>query len=268
MNIINFDEISIKNFKSIGEEVSFNYKDFSGMTFVKGENLDIPELRNGVGKSVIFVDALLMVLFGKIANNVNNKDLFHRNSKEDIGWIKLRMFINMKEWNVHCILNRSKNGSVSISTDLYDGIVCEENNISASSKRETLKYLSDEVIKSDADTFRNAVVLSTSNIQNFFQLPKPAKDAYLDSVFMLAAFGFLYDDVKKATNRLKKDLSSQREIFEGLKTNHKEILDKSEEFLKEKVDCLKALDEQIKKKTQERRKGREIRGRRHEFRAR
>jgi len=248
MNIINFGEMSIKNFKSIGEEVSFNYKDFTGMTFVKGENLDIPELRNGVGKSVIFVDALLMVLFGKIANNVNNRDLFHRKATDNIGWIKLQMEVNMQEWNVHCIMTRSRSGGVSLSADIYKGPVGDETNVSKSSKKETLKFLSEEIIKSDADTFRNAVVLSTSNIQNFFQLPKPAKDAYMDSVFTLAAFGFLFDDIKKATNRLKRDLSSQREVLEGIKDQHAGIINKSDAFLKEKNATLETLNVQIKDK--------------------
>jgi DNA repair exonuclease SbcCD ATPase subunit len=192
-----------------------------------------------------------MVLFGKIANNVNNKDLFHRKATDNIGWIKLRMEVNMQEWNIHCILNRSKNGNVSLSTDLYKGVVHEDNSITKSRKSETLKFLAEEVIKSDADTFRNAVILSTSNIQNFFQLPKPAKDAYLDSVFTLAAFGQVFEEVKKAGNRLKRELSSQREIFEGIKTQHKEILDKSEAFLKEKDDEFIKLNNQINVKANE-----------------
>lgn len=249
MNIIKFKNISIHNFKSIGDEVTFNYDDLPGMTYVIGENKDIPALRNGVGKSVIFVDALLMVLFGEVSNKVKNQSLFHRSAKSNVGWIKLQMDVNDQEWNVHCVLTRSKSGNVSLTRDIYKGCVSEENSATKSSIAETMKFLADEVIKSDADTFKNAVILSTSNIQNFFTLPKPAKDAYLDSVFMLAAFGEVFTNVKKHLNQLKKELSSQREVMEELKRSHDAIIQKSDAFIKEKQTELALIDLKIKTKT-------------------
>lgn len=251
MNVINFDTISIKNFKSIGEEVTFSYKDLKGMTYVVGDNRDIPEVKNGVGKSVIFVDALLMVLFGQTANSVNNKHLFHRRASENVGWIKLRMEVNGQEWNVHCILNRANNGNVGLGAELYKGPVCEENNVTKSRKSETLKFLAEEVLKSDADTFRNAVILSTSNIQNLFQIPKPAREAYLDSVFMLAAFGEVYTEVKRRANQIKKELATTRETFESIKLSHSEIVKKSKLFIDEHKQELKELTAEIKRKSDE-----------------
>lgn len=248
MNIINFGNISIRNFKSVGEEVKFNYADMVGMSYVLGENLDLPELRNGVGKSVIFVDALLMVLFGQVANNVKNKELFHRQAKDNLGWIKLQMFVNQQEWNVHCVLNRSKNGNVSLTRALYKGEVNEDNSVTKSSMAQTMKFLAEEIIMSDADTFKNAVVLSTSNIQNFFQLPKAAKNAYMDSVFTLAAFGYVHVDIKKSLNLLKRELSSQREVHEGLKENLIQISSKSEAFISEKETELKKLSDELNEK--------------------
>jgi DNA repair exonuclease SbcCD ATPase subunit len=248
MNVVNFGTIAIHNFKSVGDEVKFDYRDYNGMTFVKGENLDMPDLANGVGKSVIFVDALLMVLFGQLSNNVKNKEIFHRNAKTNLGWIKLQLFVNEHEWNIHCILQRSKTGNVSLSRALYEGEVCEENSVTKSSMAQTLKFISEDVLKCDADTFKNAVVLSTSNIQNFFTLPRPAKDAYLDSVFMLAAFGEVWTQIKKSANALKKELSSQREVFDGLKSNHKEIVNKSKELIREKKAKLETLEQLIKAK--------------------
>lgn len=251
MNVINFDTISIKNFKSIGEEVTFSYKDLKGMTYVVGDNKDIPEVKNGVGKSVIFVDALLMVLFGQTANSVNNKHLFHRRATENVGWIKLRMEVNGQEWNVHCILNRANNRNVGLGAELYKGPVCDENNVTKSRKSETLKFLAEEVLKSDADTFRNAVILSTANIQNLFQIPKPAREAYLDSVFMLAAFGKVYTEVKRRANQIKKELATTRESFETIKLAHGEILKKSKLFIDEKKQELKELTAEINQKKAE-----------------
>lgn len=247
MNVVEFGTICIHNYKSIGDEVRFDYRDYGGMTYVKGENLDMPDLANGTGKSTIFVDALLMVLFGIQSNKFKNNNIFHRQAKHDIGWIKLQMFVNGQEWNVHCVFTRSKKGDVSLSRALYEGHeICDDNSRTKSSMAQTLKFIADDVLKCDSDTFKNAVVLSTSNIQNFFTLPRPAKDAYLDSVFTLAAFGIVYKEVKKQLNSLKKELSSQREIFESLKENHEQILQKSKEFISEKEVELAELDKKIK----------------------
>lgn len=247
MNVVQFGQISICNYKSIGEEVVFDYRDYGGMTYVKGENLDMPDLANGTGKSTIFVDALLMVLFGIQSNKFKNSNIFHRQAKQDLGWIKLQMFVNDQEWNVQCVFTRSKKGDVSLSRALYEGHeICDDNSRTKSSMAQTLKFISDDVLKCDVDTFKNAVVLSTSNIANFFTLPRPAKDAYLDSVFTLAAFGSVHKEVKKQLNSLKKELASQREIFEGLKENHEQILKKSEEHIAEKEKELKELDTKIK----------------------
>lgn len=246
MNIIKFGKISIHNFKSVGEEVTLDYRDYPGMTFVKGENLDMPDLANGVGKSVIFVDALLMVLFGQLSNNVKNNEIFYRNAKSNLGWIKLQMFVNDQEWHIHCILQRSKSGNVSIRRSIYKDSVSDDNSRTKSSVFETLKYISEEILKSDADTFKNAVILSTSNIQNFFTLPKPAKEAYLDSVFMLAAFGVVHREIKKNLNSLKKELSSQRGVFQGFKENHDQILEKSNAFIKEKEEEISDFNNRIK----------------------
>lgn len=248
MNVINFGEMRIRNFKSVGtDEVVFNWKDLPGMSYVKGVNLDIPELSNGVGKSVVFVDALLMVLFGKIANNTNNADLFNRASQDNIGWIKLSLEVNMQEYNIHCILNRSpKSGNVSVSFSLYKGEINEETDITKSSKAGTLKYISEEIIKSDIDTFKNSVILSTSNIQNFFQLPKGVKESYLESVFKLEAFGQVYADVRKRSNSLKKELSGARELLETVKEQVNDMARTSDKFEEERKAELAVLKDKIK----------------------
>lgn len=253
MNVINFKNLYAKNFKSIGsEEVHFNYSELAGMTYVLGENLDLPELRNGVGKSVVFVDCLLMVLFGKIANTVNNKDLFNRSSPENIGWIKLQLEVNMQEYNIHCVLNRSpKSGNVSISFELYEGEVCTENDITKHSKAATLKHISEEILKSDADTFKNSVILSTSNIQNFFQLPKGIKESYLESVFKLVAFGLVNTDVKKKNNSLKKELNAQREILETVKTQLTELVTNHAKFESDRLIMVKQINKEIGLKKEE-----------------
>ena len=67
MNII-FKKIEAQNFKSIGPLTSLNYEDFTGLTYIYGENLDINDntsTRNGTGKSTLMIDCLMFALFGQ-----------------------------------------------------------------------------------------------------------------------------------------------------------------------------------------------------------
>lgn len=49
---IKFEKIEMQNFKSVGKMLSLDFNDFSGLNFVYGKNLDVPNAKNGSGKCV------------------------------------------------------------------------------------------------------------------------------------------------------------------------------------------------------------------------
>ena len=69
MNNIHFNYITIKNFISIGAEVKLDFNDYSGMNYVFGFNKDL-NVKNGSGKSAIFIDAILFALFNKTSKGI------------------------------------------------------------------------------------------------------------------------------------------------------------------------------------------------------
>ena len=75
---IEFEKIEVQNFKSIGEMISFDYREFKGLNFVYGKNLDMPNAKNGSGKTNLLIDALMFALFGKTLKNTNNKYIPNR----------------------------------------------------------------------------------------------------------------------------------------------------------------------------------------------
>ena len=76
---IKFEKIEIQNFKSVGKMLSLDFNDFKGLNFVYGKNLDVPNAKNGSGKSSIFCDSLFFALFGKTLKNTSNKYIPNRN---------------------------------------------------------------------------------------------------------------------------------------------------------------------------------------------
>ena len=75
---LEFIKIEIQNFKSVGELVELNYEDLKGLNFIFGKNMDVPNAKNGSGKSSIFVDSITFALFGKTIKNTNNKYIPNR----------------------------------------------------------------------------------------------------------------------------------------------------------------------------------------------
>ena len=81
MKYVNFRNITIKNFLSVGSTpvtVDFN----TGLNIITGHNKDKLDRRNGVGKSTI-ADAIYFSIFGQtlrelkkdfVVNNINQRD--------------------------------------------------------------------------------------------------------------------------------------------------------------------------------------------------
>ena len=59
---IDIQRIEIHNFMSFGDEV-FDFSMYDGMSLITGKNNDIPNSKNGCGKSALF-SALLYGLYG------------------------------------------------------------------------------------------------------------------------------------------------------------------------------------------------------------
>ena len=75
---LEFIKIEIQNFKSVGELVEINYEELKGLNFIFGKNMDVPNAKNGSGKTVLAVDSLVFALFGKTIKNTNNKYIPNR----------------------------------------------------------------------------------------------------------------------------------------------------------------------------------------------
>ena len=79
MKNISFKKISIKNFLSIGETpVEINFK--SGVNFITGENLDVPETKNAIGKTTI-TQAFNFAIFGNSLKNLTKDQMVNNITK-------------------------------------------------------------------------------------------------------------------------------------------------------------------------------------------
>ena len=202
MNKIFFKNITIQNFKSIGPEMLFDFEKHHGLNYIYGTNLDIVGTANGVGKSTIFVDAVLFALFGKTLKNTNNSYIPNRSFSESTNVetvVKLNFVVNSK--NFTSIATIKKIG-YPVSFRLFeDGI-----EITKSTAPKTRDYLKIEILKCSFGLFVNSIILSSSNSYNFFEMNKGQRREYIENIFKITCFGDMLKLIRIDINQLARQI--------------------------------------------------------------
>ena len=262
---IEFEKIEIQNFKSIGELVTFNYKDFKGLNFIYGKNLDVPNSKNGSGKSNLGVDAIFFALFGKTLKNTNNRYIPNRLMSDKLKpYVKLYFRSNGQLYSVESY-GRVVSGQMNtIGMELLklndDYEIIED--LTQSSVNKTKQYIQENLLGCTFNIFKSSVVISSSDFINFYEgMNKDQKRKYIENIFNLDCFGEMFRLIKLDINDTKKEIiSSKNEILkyadslEDLNKKFKEFDEKistERENLKHKIlikyKDLKALEERLGK---------------------
>lgn len=247
---LNFKKIRIKNFMSVGAvpiEFEYNTGIHRVMGEVAGENI-----KNGVGKSLIFLDAIIFALYGKSIRGLNLNQMINSiNEKEceislwlDINDIPYRIerglnpdyinFINENE-------NDDENTSKKISKNSKK---LEKNNIV-------------NTIKISFETMVNILTMNPNYSLPFFKLNPAIKRQLIQDFSNTTIYGTMFEIIKKQYNEFKTDkkvLSSelknaQENYEEKLETFNKlEIMKTEFENKKQKdIDILNSQIESVKK---------------------
>ena len=200
MKNVNFHQLSIRHFFSIGDEsVIVNFT--PGIITITGENLDKEDRRNGIGKTTI-LNAFYTAIFGKpldpelkkelCVNNITNKssELILSFNIDDNGTIS-----TYKIWRTlgpsKCYLY--KNG-VDVTLD-------------------SIKSTDDailQILNANSDIFKNCVIMTANNCVPFMAKSKVEKRKFIEGVFDLELFSKMLSDVRDDFNIHKKvhDLES------------------------------------------------------------
>lgn len=189
---------------SVGEdEVTFNYG--TGLFYCYGENMDVSDeecISNGTGKTVILVDALLFVLFGKTQRNIKKAQIVNLHAKGKCS-VKVSFKKNEDIYEIERTLkpddiNIIKNGE-PLSTE--------------SAKRKSNSYIVDNILDGlSFDVFRNLIVLNGTSSKHFFEYGKNEKRNFINEVFKLGFLDFLQTDTTNELKEMKSELD-RREVL-------------------------------------------------------
>lgn len=234
-----FEKIHIRNFLSVGDTpVELDFTTHIGMNYVYGIN---PELgiRNGIGKSAIFVDAILFALFGETARKINLPLVPNRSCRKKCT-VRLQFRTKGSTWVVEHMMNPSSYTLHRI--DPTTGEILEDK---TTDKLPTLKYLRTEILNTSPDLCRLAYVMSTGSDSNLFSMKEAQRREFVDYVFTYTAIGAAYKKVNDDLNDFDRSISNEKSNYLRLSTDAEEFRKNSEKEVVEKEGKVSSLKKEL-----------------------
>lgn len=243
MNKIEFKNITIQNFKSIGPEMHFNFEKHHGLNYIFGKNLDIDGTVNGVGKSTIFVDAILFALYGKTLKNTKNEYIpnrkFHGNKIET--FVKLNFVVKGKNYTM---ISTIKKAGYPVSHRLFENGI----EITKSTAPQTRDYLKDEILKCSFGLFVNSIILSASNSYSFFEMNKAQRREYIENIFKITCFGEMLKLIRLDANQLARHILIEQQDQRNYVNNLEQFKKNMDSFKKDKEEEIKVAEGKLYRK--------------------
>ena len=195
MKYINFTELKIKNFLSIGDDqVKVNFD--KGLHIVTGINRDKEDRRNGVGKSTI-ADALYFAIFGNTLRDLK-KNFIANNLTAKTCEVQLSFTVDdpkhgVNEFDIIRTLNPSKCYIYKNGNDkTRDSIV------------NTNEYIN-TVLSSTPEIFQNCVIMTLNNHVPFMAKSKTEKRKFIEQIFNLEIFSKMLFELRNEYNEVKRN---------------------------------------------------------------
>lgn len=240
MKII-FKKIKIKNFMSVGSvPIEFDYT--AGLHRVTGVVIG-ENIKNGVGKSQLFLDALIFALFGKSIRGLNLDQMINSINEKECE-ITLWLEINDVPYKIERGLK--PNYLRFINENI------EENNVI--SRKSSIQQDINNTIKISYTTFINTITMNVNYSEPFFKLNPAEKRQILDDATNISIFGKMFEKLKKQYNEAKNDKKILISELNYCKENYKEKVEtfsKIEqmklEFENNKTKDIEILNEKINK---------------------
>lgn len=236
MRKIKYKKLSVQNFLSVGNDtIDIEFKD--GLNLITGKNLDNPERKNAVGKSVV-IDAFYYALFGKTIREIKKEFVLHNQSKSK-GNIELTFDVDKgNEVKSYKVIRSIKPSSVALW--------CGDEDITRDSIDNTNKFICD-LVGSNPVLCKSCDILSLSDNIPFMSKTAAEKRKFIEDIFSLVIFGGMMKDLKDILKENKNDMGISSARLEEINSNL-DILVKQFEENRKKIEEREAILEEKKTK--------------------
>ena len=235
MKTIRFEKLTIRNFMSFGDEVT-EVPLSNGLNLITGYNLDMPESKNGIGKTSI-VDAILFALYDTTTKDLNKADLVNDSNKKNC---VVTLDFNIEQ-NGKTTKYRIERGiAPGFCTFFIDG---DSTKSTLSSMPLTYKNIEKHLGISRA-LFQQAIIMSVGDSVSFFKIKKQDKKNFIEGTFDLDIFSKMLKDVSAEHTTAK----NSRDTFElQLKSEEQSLsqfIEKDNGFEAARDEFIATLEEQ------------------------
>lgn len=235
MKTINFNELTIKNFFSIGNEpVVIHFK--TGLNIITGTNLDKPDRQNGIGKSSI-VDSVYFALYGESLRKVDRLD-------------QICNYRTKKPTEVRLTFSITENNTTS-NIEIIRGLKPSKVQIFIDNEDKTLDSIANnnllivKLLQYDSETFKNCISMSLNNSDPFMLKKKQQKREFIESIFNLGIFSKLLVNAKARHSTTSKDHDIEATRFDEITRNILLYNNQKQTAEKEKQTKLLTLNSKI-----------------------
>lgn len=216
------------------------------MEYSKGLNLVTGKIagksiRNGAGKSALFVDAIIFALFGKSIRGANMEDMINSINKEKC-LVKLWLEINDVPYRIE---RGIKPGFLHIFENNKDKAKEFGN------KGKTQEYLETKLCLT-LTTVKNLIALNINSSKAFFKMTTSEKRTLIEDIMSLKIYGKMFEIIKSEYNDSKNNkkvieanYKSSRSLYQDKLEIYKKAKEIQENFLKEKDEELEKLNTEL-----------------------
>lgn len=231
MQTINFKNLYVKNFLSVGETpININFE--KGLCLITGENLDKPERTNGVGKSTI-ADAIHYCLFGETIREIK-KDLIPNYYTNGKTVVQIGFDSGSDCYEITRTINPTTVKLVKNSVDETKDTIANTNDVIKNT------------IKCTSKIFNNCISLGINSSNCFMNMKKSEKREYIESILDLNIFSKMGDICKTELSeerKIREGLSSKKETYESILEDYEK---QKQEFENKKLKNINELNDKIK----------------------
>ena len=195
MKYVNFKQLKIRNFLSVGEDegcIDFD----KGLHIVTGINRDKEDRRNGVGKSTV-ADALYFAIFGNTLREIR-KQFIPNNLTDGRTVVELLFSVDdphhgNNEFHIIRTLGPSKCTVFKNGNDKTRDTIVNTNT-----------YI-EAVLSSSPEVFQNCVIMTLNNHIPFMAKNKVEKRRFIEKIFNLEIFSKMLTELRTDQSHIKQD---------------------------------------------------------------
>ena len=221
--MITLQDITLRNFLSIGavtQAVDFDKKD---LTLILGENLDLggDGARNGTGKTTL-IQGLSYALFGTPINNIRKDNLVNRTNGKGM---MVTLTFNVNGTNYKIERGRKPNILKFYVNDIQDKVSEDQQG----ENKETQVAI-EKVINMSADMFRHIVALNTYS-EPFLALKNNEQKDIIEQLMGITLLSEKAEVIKEMIRKSKDDIQQEEFRVKAIEEANKRV--------KEQIDALK-----------------------------